>query len=53
GEYDADFVVTRGDECFYIGFIPSAYPQFDPVELGRSLMTMFIQNSDTYNGRKK
>ncbi len=53
GEYDADFVVTRGDVCYYIGFVPSAYPQFDPVELGKSLMTMFIENSDKFNGREK
>lgn len=53
GEYDADFVVVRGDECYYVGFVPSAYPQFDPLELGRSLMTMFINNSDIFNGREK
>ncbi len=53
GEYDADFVVARGDECYYVGFVPSAYPQFDPLELGKSLMTMFIKNSDTFNGREK
>ena len=53
GEYDADFVVTRGDVGYYVGFVPSAYPQFDPVELGKSLITMFIQNSDKFNGREK
>lgn len=53
GEYDADFVVVRGDVCYYVGFVPSGYPQFDPLELGKSLMTMFIKNSDTFNGREK
>jgi len=46
GEWDADFVVVRGDACYYIGFVPSAYPEFDPVDLGKSLMTMFVENSN-------
>ena len=42
GEWDADFVVVRGEDCYAVSFVPEAHPGWNPVELGQALMELLL-----------
>lgn len=42
GEYDGEIVAMVGEDCYAVSFVPSAYLQKDPVELGVELMELLI-----------
>lgn len=41
-EWTAEIVIARGNGCYFVSFVPSAYPSFNDVKLGSELMEMFI-----------
>ncbi len=47
-EWTSEIVAVRGDVCYQIAFVPSAYPRFGAEELGIKLMELFIQNHQNY-----
>lgn len=52
-EWTAEIVAVRKDACYFISFVPSAYPDFTAVDLAEKLMRMFIQNQDVNIGRNQ
>lgn len=51
-EWTSEIVAVKGDVCYQIAFVPSAYPQFSAEELGIKLMELFIQNHLDYREEK-
>ncbi len=45
-EWTAEIVAVHADNCYFISFVPSAYPDFDDTTLGIALMEMFIKKSE-------
>lgn len=45
-EWIAEISVVRGETCYFISFVPTAYPEFEPIDLATKLMEMFIKNSN-------
>ncbi len=45
-EWTAEIVAVQADTCYFVSFVPSAYPNFEDTTLGIALMELFITKSE-------
>lgn len=48
GDWDAEIVALRGEDCYAVCFVPSAYSAWSAPELGAALMELLIASASDW-----